>query len=187
MSARRLLYGEGPSGQVFMKRLEQAFHALNRWMLIGMLAVMSVIIFCNVVLRYSTNASIEWAEEVARHLMIWVTFIGAGPVLRYGGHIAVDNLQDALPKPVARLLRALIALLIGGMLVFLFWFGLEYMDRTQYQLTPSTQISFAYIYAGLPVGSAMALIHWLLIVRDYVLERQFASDEHFDATASASL
>jgi TRAP-type C4-dicarboxylate transport system permease small subunit len=170
-----------------MKRLEQAFHAVNRWMLIGMLAVMSVIIFCNVVLRYSTNESIEWAEEVSRHLMIWVTFIGAGPVLRYGGHIAVDNLQDALPKSVARVLRVFIALLVGGMLVFLFWFGLEYMDRTQYQLTPSTQISFAYIYAGLPVGAAMALIHWLLIVRDYVLERQFASDEHFDATASASL
>ena len=170
-----------------MKRLEQAFHAVNRWMLIGMLTVMSVIIFCNVVLRYSTNESIEWAEEVARHLMIWVTFIGAGPVLRYGGHIAVDNLQDALPKSVARVLRVLIAILIGGMLVFLFWFGLEYMDRTQYQLTPSTQISFAYIYAGLPVGAAMALVHWLLIVRDYVLERQFASDEHFDATASASL
>ena len=170
-----------------MKRLEQAFHAVNRWMLIGMLAVMSVIIFCNVVLRYSTNESIEWAEEVARHLMIWVTFIGAGPVLRYGGHIAVENLQDALPKAVARLLRVIIALLIGGMLVFLIWFGLEYMDRTQYQLTPSTQISFAFIYAGLPVGAAMALIHWLLIVRDYVLERQFASDEHFDATASASL
>ena len=170
-----------------MKRLEQAFHAVNRWMLIGMLAVMSVIIFCNVVLRYTTSESIEWAEEVSRHLMIWVTFIGAGPVLRYGGHIAVENLQDALPKSVARLLRVIIALLIGGMLVFLFWFGLEYMDRTQYQLTPSTQISFAIIYAGLPVGSAMALIHWLLIVRDYVLERQFASDEHFDATASASL
>jgi TRAP-type C4-dicarboxylate transport system permease small subunit len=170
-----------------MKRLEQGFHAINRWMLIGMLAVMSVIIFCNVVLRYSTNESIEWAEEVSRHLMIWMTFIGAGPVLRYGGHIAVENLQDALPKVVARWLRAIIALLVGGMLVFLFWFGLEYMDRTQYQLTPSTQISFAYVYAGLPIGAAMALIHWLLIVRDYVLERRFASDEHFDATASASL
>jgi hypothetical protein len=27
----------------------------------------------------------------------------------------------------------------------------------------------------------------LLIVKDYVLERQFAADAHFDATASASL
>ena len=75
-----------------MKRLEQAFHAINRWMLIGMLAVMSVIIFCNVVLRYTTNESIEWAEEVSRHLMIWVTFIGAGPVLR---HHAVEPVAPA--------------------------------------------------------------------------------------------
>ena len=61
------------------------------------------------------------------------------------------------------------------------------MDRTQYQQTPATQISFAIIYAALPIGAAMTLIHWLLIVKDYVLERQFAADAHFDATASASL
>jgi TRAP-type C4-dicarboxylate transport system permease small subunit len=156
-------------------------------MLIVMLAVMSVIIFANVVLRYSTNVSIEWAEEVARHLMIWLTFIGCGPVLRYGGHIAVENLQDNLPRSLAIALRAFIAVLLAGLFVFLTWFGIEYMDRTQYQQTPATQISFAYIYAALPIGAAMTLIHWLLIVRDYVFERKFAADAHFDATASASL
>ncbi len=170
-----------------MKTFERYFVATNRWMLIIILAVMSVIIFANVVLRYSTNVSIEWAEEVARHLMIWLTFIGCGPVLRYGGHIAVENLQDSLPRPMAIALRAFIAVLLAGLFVFLTWYGIEYMDRTQYQQTPATQISFAYIYAALPIGAAMTLIHWLLIVRDYVLERQFAADAHFDATASASL
>ena len=170
-----------------MKTFERYFVATNRWMLILMLAVMSVIIFANVVLRYSTNVSIEWAEEVARHLMIWLTFIGCGPVLRYGGHIAVENLQDSVPRPVAIAIRAFIAVLLGGLFVFFTWFGIEYMDRTQYQQTPATQISFAYIYAALPIGAAMTLIHWLLIVRDYVLERKFAADAHFDATASASL
>jgi TRAP-type C4-dicarboxylate transport system permease small subunit len=170
-----------------MKTFERYFVATNRWMLILMLAVMSVIIFANVVLRYTTNVSIEWAEEVARHLMIWLTFIGCGPVLRYGGHIAVENLQDSVPRPLAIAIRAFIAVLLAGLFVFLTWFGIEYMDRTQYQQTPATQISFAYIYAALPIGAAMTLIHWLLIVRDYVLERKFAADAHFDATASASL
>jgi TRAP-type C4-dicarboxylate transport system permease small subunit len=170
-----------------MKTFERYFLATNRWMLIVMLAVMSIIIFANVVLRYTTNVSIEWAEEVSRHLMIWLTFIGCGPVLRYGGHIAVENLQDALPRSMAVALRAFIALLLTGLFVFFVWFGLEYMDRTQYQITPATQISVAYIYAALPLGAAMTLIHWLLIVRDYVLERKFAVDAHFDATASASL
>jgi TRAP-type C4-dicarboxylate transport system permease small subunit len=170
-----------------MKTFERYFLASNRWLLIVMLAVMSIIIFANVVLRYTTSQSIEWAEEVARHLMIWLTFIGCGPVLRYGGHIAVENLQDALPRHLAIALRVVIAVLLFGLFGFLAWFGLEYMDRTQYQQTPATQISFAYIYAALPIGAAMTFIHWLLIVRGYVLDRSFAADAHFDATASASL
>jgi len=170
-----------------MKTFERYFVATNKWLLIIMLAVMSIIIFANVVLRYTTNVSIEWAEEVARHLMIWLTFLGCGPVLRYGGHIVGENLQDSLPHALAVGLRLLIAIMLTGLFVFFIWFGLEYMDRTQYQQTPATQISFAFIYAALPVGAAFSLIHWLLIVKDYVLQRQFAADSHFDATASASL
>ena len=170
-----------------MQTFERIFLATNRWILILILAAMSVIIFTNVVLRYTTNQSIEWAEEVARHMMIWLTFLGCGPVLRYGGHIAVENLQDSVPHAVAVAMRAVIAVLVLGLFVFLTWYGLEYLDRTQYQQTPATQISFAYIYAALPIGAVMTLIHWLLILRDYVFKRQFASDAHFDATASASL
>ena len=170
-----------------MDTFERYFLAANRWLLIVMLGVMAIIIFANVTLRYTTSQSIEWAEEVARHLMIWLTFIGCGPVLRYGGHIAVENLQDALPRPVAVAVRAVIALLLLGFFVFFVWFGIDYMDRTQYQQTPATQISFAYIYAALPVGAALTIIHWLLIMRNYILRRDFASDEHFDANASASL
>ena len=173
--------------RMFLDRFEKQFMRFNRWLLIVMLAVMSVIIFANVTLRYTTSQSIEWAEEVARHLMIWLTFIGCGPVLRYGGHIAIDNLQDALPAKVAMAIRVLIAVLVSAFCVFCILTGIAYMDRTQYQLTPSTQISMAWIYAALPIGMTMTLIHWLLIVRRYVLLREFASDAHFDATASASL
>ena len=170
-----------------MKTFEHYFVAINKWMLIAILAAMSIIVFTNVVLRYTTNTSLEWAEEVARHLMIWLTFIGCGPVLRYGGHIAVENLQDSLPKRAAIALRVVIAILITALFVFFTWYGLEYMDRTQYQQTPATQISIAIIYAGLPIGAAMTLIHWSLIVKGYVLNRTFAADGDFDATASASL
>lgn len=170
-----------------MKNLESRFLAFNRWLLILILAAMAVIIFANVALRYTTDASIAWAEEVARYLMIWLTFLGCGPVLRHGGHIAVENLQEALPRRGAMALRACIALLMLALFVFFIWFGLEYMSRTRYQLTPSTQVPFAYIYAALPLGMAVTVVHWLLFVRRYVLQRAFATDSHFDATASASL
>lgn len=170
-----------------MNLFEKYFLAANRWALILLLAAMALIIFTNVVLRYLTRESIEWAEEVARHLMIWLTFLGAGPVLRYGGHIAVENLQDSLPRPAAVLLRGLIALLLLGFFGFMIWYGLLYMERTQYQTTAATQISFAWIYAAMPVGGALLVVHWLLIMRGYLRERVFAADAHFDANASASL
>jgi len=170
-----------------VKTFERYFLSANRWALILLLAAMAVIIFVNVALRYLTNQSIEWAEEVSRHMMIWLTFLGAGPVLRYGGHIAIENLQDALPRSLAVAIRAFVALLLFAFFGFMVWYGWLYMERTLFQLTAATQIPFAYIYAAMPVGGVLLLVHWALIVRGYVLERKFAADAHFDATASASL
>ena len=170
-----------------MKTFEHYFLAANRWAMIALLAAMAVIIFTNVALRYLTSQSLEWAEEVSRHMMIWLTFLGAGPVLRYGGHIAVENLQDAVPQPLAQAMRAVVAALLFGFFGFMVWFGWVYMQRTQFQLTAATQIPFAYIYSAMLIGGVLLTIHWLLIVRRYVLLREFASDAHFDATASASL
>jgi TRAP-type transport system small permease protein len=170
-----------------MKSFEKALMASNRWALIVVLAAMSIIIFVNVISRYIEGEALPWAEEVARHLMIWLTFLGAGPVLRYGGHLAVENLQDSLPRSWAIALRFIIALLLLCFFGFMIWYGLLYVSRTQYQTTAATQISFGYIYAAMPIGGLLLIAHFLLIVRDYVRDRKFASDEHFDAQASASL
>jgi TRAP-type C4-dicarboxylate transport system permease small subunit len=170
-----------------MKTFEKYLMIANRGVLIALLSAMAVIIFSNVILRYSTNQSIEWAEEVARYMMVWLTFLGAGPVLRYGGHIAVENLQDSVPLAWARAIRVFIAVMLTVFFSFIIWYGVIYVDRVQFQMTPTTQVSMSWVYAAMPVGGALLLLHWLLIVRDYVLTRTFASDSHFDATASASL
>lgn len=170
-----------------VKTFERYFLGANRWALILLLAAMAVIIFINVALRYLTSQSLEWAEEVSRHMMIWLTFLGAGPVLRYGGHIAVENLQDVLPRAVAITIRAVVALLLFTFFGFMIWYGWIYMGRTMFQLTPVTQIPFAYIYAAMPVGGVLLIVHLVLILKGYVLDRKFAADEHFDAMASASL
>lgn len=170
-----------------MQTFERAFVAINRWILILLLAAMSVIVFTNVVMRYTTHESLEWAEEVSRHMMIWLTFLGAGLVLRYGGHIAVENLQDALPRRGAVVMRAVVAALLLAFFGFMVWYGWLYMQRTLFQLTAVTQIPFAYIYAAMPIGGILLIVHGAFIARRYVLGREFAADEHFDANASASL
>ena len=37
--------------------------------------------------------------------MIWLTFLGAGLVLRYGGHIGIDTLHERFPRQAPALAR----------------------------------------------------------------------------------
>lgn len=170
-----------------MNKFEQIFVAINRWALIILLAAMSIIVFLNVVMRYATDASIPWSEEVSRHMMIWLTFLGGGLVLRSGGHIAIDNLQDALATRYARLLRVIVFLLMSFFFGLLFYFGCIYVSLTMVQTTAATEIPFGYVYLAMPVGLALMFVHLFLIARRWILNREFIADQDFDATASASL
>lgn len=166
-----------------MKTFERLFVEANKWALILILGAMSILVFANVSLRYLTNFSITWSEEVARYLMIWMTFIGAGLVLRFGGHVAITNAQDAMPTPVQRILRIAIAILLFAFFAVMLWMGYEYMGRTQAQLTPATRISFSYVYAAMPIGFILLIVHLSLILKGYVLESRF---ETLEAEGDAS-
>src|SRR3546814_12112433 len=70
-----------------------------------------------------TNHSITWSDEVARHLMIWLTFIGAGLTLRHGGLVAIDNVQTAMSPRNARLMRIVVAVIMFAFFATMIWAG----------------------------------------------------------------
>ena len=159
-----------------MHTFERIFVAINKWVVVLLLAAMSSIVFANVSLRYLSNFSITWAEEVARYLMIWMTFLGAGLSLRIGGDVAITNLHDFLGTRPQRALRAFIGLLLICFFVAMMWIGYEYMNRMGRQLTPATRIPFSYIYAAMPIGFALMIAHFLLIARSYILGEDLPTD-----------
>lgn len=64
----------------------------------AMLAVMSFLVFLNVVLRYSFNTSFTMTEELSRFLFIWVIFLGAILAFAENAHVNVSVLSDKLSK-----------------------------------------------------------------------------------------
>lgn len=166
---------------------ERIFVAANRWALILILAAMCCIVFANVSLRYLTNFSIVWAEEVARYLMIWMTFIGAGLVLRFGGHVGIDTINEFLPRRAGQILRAALALLLLAFFMAMVWQGIRYMQAAQYQATPALRISFSYVYAVFPIGFSLMIVHLLLVIRGYVRDNRFAESDEVSAEAAAAL
>ena len=72
-----------------MKAFERYFLAANRWALILLLTAMSVIIFTNVVMRYVTHNSLEWAED-------WMLGLKAGDAKIFrnpGGRVTPQALE----------------------------------------------------------------------------------------------
>ena len=168
-----------------MRTAETIFVEANKWALVLILAAMSAIVFANVTLRYTTNFSIVWAEEVARYLMVWMTFLGAGLALRTGGLVAITNLHDAMPDRPQRALRAIF---VAGLLVFfavMIWVGYSYALRMRFQMTPATRIPFSAIYAAMPIGFALMTIHLLLIARRFVGDNAFDRIAGVDENSAA--
>src|SRR5215216_6676208 len=75
------------------------------------LAVMVVLVFGNVVLRYVFNSGIATSEELSRWLLVWLTFLGAIVALRQHAHLGVDTLVRMLP-PRGRLICFVLSYLL---------------------------------------------------------------------------
>lgn len=67
------------------------------------MAVMVVLVFGNVVLRYFFSTGLLISEEISRWLFVWMVFMGAVVVMRERGHMGTDMVIARLPVKAQRL------------------------------------------------------------------------------------
>jgi len=81
------------STRSFTDRIEETLIA-------GILGVMTMITFANVVMRYGFNQNILWALELTVFLFGWLVLLGASYAVKKGSHLGVDIVINILPaKP----------------------------------------------------------------------------------------
>ncbi|MCE5336549.1 MAG: TRAP transporter small permease [Desulfobacteraceae bacterium] len=66
------------------------------------LAVLALITFANVVVRYLTNFSFAFTEEFSIFLMVIMTLVGSSSLMAKGGHLNISFVVDRLPEKVRR-------------------------------------------------------------------------------------
>jgi TRAP-type C4-dicarboxylate transport system permease small subunit len=95
------------------------------------LAIMVVLVFGNVVLRYGFNSGITVSEEVSRWLFVWLTFLGAIVAMREHAHLGSDMLVSRLPvigKKICLVVGHVLMLYITWLLFGIVKFGLGMMQ-----------------------------------------------------------
>jgi len=124
--------------------------------------------------------SVSWTEEVARFMLIWITFLGAALAYQQGRHIAVTLLCDSLPSGLRRAVSCAGLLVTIAFLVMLAMVGWHYMGLQSLQKSPSLRISMGLVYAVMPVCAvlmaALSAIDLLRLLRGGETRRHAAPE-----------
>jgi TRAP-type transport system small permease protein len=144
-------------------RLLEASSRLIDLLLAAMLALMVLLVFGNVVLRYALNSGITVSEEVSRWLFVWMTFLGAIVALKDRAHLGTDMLVARLPlwgKKACLIVGHVLMLWITALLLQGAWTQARINWDVQ---APVTGASMAIFYGA---GVVFAIAAGLLLLRD---------------------
>jgi len=174
-----------------MTKVLDGFCRVLELLMTAALAVMVVLVFGNVVLRYGFNSGITVSEEVSRWLFVWLTFLGAIVAMREHAHLGSDMLVSRLP-----VIGKKICLVVGHLLMlyiaWLLFSGALAQARINLDVqAPVTGASMATLYsAGIvfAVAAALFLVHelWLVLTgqlseKDLVMVRESEEQEELEA------
>ncbi|WP_313075678.1 TRAP transporter small permease [Melaminivora sp.] len=86
---------------------------LEDWLTVLSMALLALITFANVVVRYFTNSSFAWTEELSIFLMIVLSLVGGASAVARDQHIRIEFFCQAGPAGRRRRLAQLGALLVA--------------------------------------------------------------------------
>lgn len=121
------------------------------------LAIMTFLVFFQVVTRYLFSYSLAWVEELARYLMIWMAFVGAASLFKDNDHIRMDLVYNKFPQGVRTFLGLLFGLFQVAFLVMLFKLGLEYAESVDIVISPTLRISMRWPAMIISISSAVMI------------------------------
>ena len=136
------------------------------------LAVMIVLVFTNVVLRYVFSTGFEWSEEIARLCFIYLVYLGAIGAMRENQHLIIDSVLSRIPDIWQKAIYFLVQVGIIWMMVVLTSGSWQLVMQNLGDRWVATQFPIYLVYAvGLVTGVSIIVIALANLYRLVVLKR----------------
>ena len=126
---------------------------------VGLLAVMAVFAFLNVVTRYFIQYSFASTEEIEVACLVWLTMLGAAAGFRRGIHLGFDLFKMRFPNFGKRVLVPLSFVLTFATVCILIWFSFyQIRDEIDFKTTTEALSIPQWWYTlAIPVGGVLIL------------------------------
>ncbi|MBC7799251.1 MAG: TRAP transporter small permease [Gemmatimonadaceae bacterium] len=146
-----------------MSRIVEGYFTFLKVLIALLLAIMVVLVFGNVVLRYAFNSGITVSEEVSRWLFVWLTFLGATVAMHEHAHLGVDSIVKQLPNWGKRVCLVISQLLMLFVTWLLFTGSLEQTIINWEVTAPASGLSTGLFYSS---GIVFAVSTGLILLND---------------------
>lgn len=140
------------------KRSAGLLLVIFKYILIIMTVLMFIIVGTNVFSRYILNSSLGWADELARFIFIWISFLGAVLAYQANEHIGLNYVVEKLPAGRIKELVMLSAdLLVFIVIFFLVKYG-WIVANSATNVSPALYIPMKTVYMIVPVSAVLMLL-----------------------------
>lgn len=134
-------------------------HAVEKLLLlIG--ASICLILFAQVLFRYA-GASLGWSEEVSRHLLVAITFLGGTAAYKRASFISLKGIGHRLGAGIQTGITIVLQLLTLALFVVIVWFGAAYTLKAWQHNSAALLIPMSIPFAVIPVSAAVFVVHVL--------------------------
>ncbi len=139
--------------------------AVERFLMAASMGILCLLTMANVLVRYFTDISFAFTEEISVALLVVMTLIGASHAFATNHHIAITFFVDRKPAllGLARRFAAFCSLLMFGLLA---WYGvLMAWDDYNFEVTsPSLGVPQWWYTIWLPVLSIVIVLRLLAVL-----------------------
>lgn len=148
----------------WINRLSHGLNRRVRAVVCAMGIAMAVIVAAQVFCRYVLNQSLFWSEELARLILVWLTFLGATVAYYQKAHPGVDGLYRRLP-PAWQMVAALITHGAGlALFSVMVVSGTQFAWFVRLQITPALNLPKWGVMAVVPAAGAVFTVHALAFI-----------------------
>ena len=135
-----------------LKYINDAFQKIATILASTLIGLMTLVILYMVYFRYILNDTPYWSEEVARCMMLWMTFIVLPVSYRLGSNVALEILLGKLKGNLLIILEIFIHLLILAFIINFFYLSLNFVKSGMMARAYSFDLQIGYIYLVLPIS-----------------------------------
>lgn len=118
-------------------------------------ALMVAVVVLQVFYRYVLVNPLGWTEEVGVMTMITMTFIGSYLAFREKSHMRISLFYNKLSKKAQAFLLVIGNLLVVVMNVYIFIYGLNFVQAFAGMNSPYLGIPMSLVYAMIPVSAVL--------------------------------